>query len=242
MGGFRYNNPLIAFLVKVANMMIVSFYWVICCIPVVTIMPATAALYHSVNKVVFGSGSGLTRDFFASLKGALKPGIWLSLLLAAMGGLLYLGIHSALQLWSSGVLGAIYMAVGVLIALVLLPAVIYVGPVLAKFEGGVNMVLRLALYLSSKKLLQSIWFVILLAAAAAAVDFYPLLLLIVPALYVDLIRGGVNKRIREYMEREGLTDPDEDAPESEPAAQDLSAAELDKLLEEKDKTEREAKP
>lgn len=242
MGGFRYNNPLIAFLVKIANMMIVSFYWVLCCIPVVTIMPATAALWHSVNKVIFGSGSGLTRDFFTALKGALKPGIWLSLLLAAMSGLLYLGIHSALQLWRSGVFGAVYMAVGVLIALVLLPAVIYVGPVLAKFEGGVNMVLRLALYFSSKKLLQSIWFVILLALAVAAVDFFPLLLLIVPALYVDLIRGGVNRRIREYMEQEGLTEPDEDAPAAEIAAEELGAKALDRLLDETSGESGEPKP
>lgn len=234
MGGFRYNNPLIAFLVKIANMMIVSFYWVVCCIPVVTIMPATAALWHSVNKVVFGSGTGLTRDFFNAFKGAWKPGVWLSLLVAAMGGLLYLGIHSALQLWRSGVLGAIYMALGVLIALILLPAILYIGPVLAKFEGSVNMVLRLALYLSSKKILQSIWFVVLLAAAVAAIDFFPLLLLIVPALYVDLIRGGVNKRIREYMDANGLTEPDEAAEEETPAAAEPGAKELDRLLSEDD--------
>ena len=242
MGGFRYNNPLIGFLVKIANMMIVSFYWVVCCIPVVTIMPATAALYHSVNKVVFGSGSGLTRDFFNSLKGAWRPGWALSLLVAAMGGLLYLGIHSALQLWRSGVFGAAYMAVGVLIALILLPAVIYIGPVLAKFEGGVNMVLRLALYFSSKKLLQSIWFVILLVLLGAAVGFFPLLLLIVPALYVDLIRGGVNRRIREFMEREGLSDPDEDAPEAEKSAEEPGAKALDRMLSEDGAESGEPKP
>ena len=237
MGGFRYNNPIIAFLVRIANMMIVGFYWVVCCIPVVTIMPATAALWHSVNKVIFGSGSGLTRDFFSSFKGAWKPGAWLSLLVAAMGGLLYLGIHSALQLWRTGVLGAIYMALGVLIALLLLPMVLYIAPVLAKFEGGVNMVLRLALYLSGRKLAQSLWFVVLLAAAVAAVDFFPLLLLILPAVYVDLIRGGVNRRIREYMEANDLHDPDEDAPEPEPEAQELGAAQLDRLLDEKKPTD-----
>ena len=228
----RYNNPVIVFLVKIANMMIVSFYWVVCCNPVVTIFPATAALYHSVNKVIFGSGSGLTRDFFNSLKGAWRPGWVLSLLLAVMGGLLYLGIHSALQLWRTGVLGTAYMALGVLIALILLPMVIYVGPVLAKFEGGLNMVLRLSLYLSSRKLLQSIWFVVLFVLAVAAVDFFPLLLLIVPALYVDLIRGGVNKRIREYMEANDLHDPEETPADDTPAAPELSATELDKLLSE----------
>lgn len=105
-----------------------------------------------------------------------------------------------------------------------------------------NMVLRLSLYLSSKKLLQSIWFVILLALAVAAVDFFPLLLLIVPALYADLIRGGVNRRIREYMEANGLTEPEEDAPEAEAAARELSATELDKLLDEQSGESEAKKP
>ena len=148
-----------------------------------------------------------------------------------MGGLLYLGIHSALQLWRTGVLGAAYMALGVLIALILLPMVLYVGPVLAKFEGGLNMVLRLSLYLSSRKLLQSLWFVLLFVLAVAAVDFFPLLLLIVPALYVDLIRGGVNKRIREYMEANDLHDPEEDEAEPLPETKELSATELDRMLD-----------
>ena len=44
MGVFNYHNPLIVFMVRIANMMIVSFYWVLCCIPVITVLPASAAL------------------------------------------------------------------------------------------------------------------------------------------------------------------------------------------------------
>lgn len=56
MGAFNYNNPFIVFMVRLANMMIVSFYWVLCCIPVVTVLPACAALYHCVTRVVMASG------------------------------------------------------------------------------------------------------------------------------------------------------------------------------------------
>ena len=55
MGLFRYDNPFIVMMVRIANMMIVSFFWVLCCLPVVTILPACAALYYTVNKVIFGS-------------------------------------------------------------------------------------------------------------------------------------------------------------------------------------------
>ena len=33
MGLFNYNNPVIVFMVRIANMFIVSLYWVLCCLP-----------------------------------------------------------------------------------------------------------------------------------------------------------------------------------------------------------------
>ena len=52
MGAFKIENPLMVAMIKIANMMIVSFFWLLCCLPVVTIIPATAALYHTTVKVI----------------------------------------------------------------------------------------------------------------------------------------------------------------------------------------------
>ena len=73
---------------RIANMMIVSFFWMVCCLPVVTILPATAALFHTTTKVIRGNGNGVIRDFFLSFKDSLKKGILLSLVCLVSGGLL----------------------------------------------------------------------------------------------------------------------------------------------------------
>ena len=232
MGAFNYNNPLIRFLVRVANMLIVSFYWLLCCIPVVTILPSCAALYHCVTRVVMGNGNGVTKDFFASFKGALKPGLALSAILAVLGLLVYLGVRTGMQIWSTGVFGAVYMAAGVLIVFVGLTALVFIPPVLSRFEGGMSMVIRLALYFSGRNLLRSVWYVLLLALAVAAIDFFPLLLLILPAVYVDLIRGGVEKTMKKYIQDAGLEDAEETVAETLPAEDAPSAMELDRLLSE----------
>lgn len=97
MGAFNYNNPLIVSMVRLANMMIVSFYWVLCCIPVVTVLPACAALYHCVTRVVMAGGSGVTRDFFRSFKAALRPGVALTVIVEIVAALVYLGIRTGIQ-------------------------------------------------------------------------------------------------------------------------------------------------
>lgn len=230
MGAFNYHNPLIVFMVRLANMMIVSFYWLICCIPVVTVLPASAALYHCVTRVVMGSGSGVTRDFFRSFRAALRPGILLTVIVEVVGALVYLGIRTGMMIWDSGLLGTVYMAMGVLIGITCVTMLIYIPPVLSRFEGSMGVVLRLSMYFASKRMFVSIWYAMLLAMGIWFVDFFPLLVFVMPALYTDLIRGGVEKSMKRYIEEAGLEDAEESSPEPEQTDDTPGALELEKML------------
>ena len=235
MGLFNYNNPVIVFMVKVANMIIVSLYWVLCCLPVVTILPACAALYHAVTKVIFGNGNGVTRDFFSAFKAALRPGVALSILLEVVGGLVAFGIYTGLQIWDAGMFGTVYMAAGILIGFVCLTALVYVAPTLSRFEGGISVILRLSAYFAMKNQFRSAWYVILLGLMFWFVDFFPLLLLVAPALYTDLIRGGTEKLMAGYIRDAGLEEEDtEEESISQDVLEDASPLEIDKLLGQED--------
>ncbi len=233
MGLFNYNNPVIVFMVKVANMIIASLYWVICCLPVVTVLPACAALYHSVNKVIFGNGNGVTKDYFSAFKAALRPGVALTVLLEVVGALVAFGIYTGLQIWDAGMFGTVYMAAGILIGFICLTSLVYVAPTLSRFEGGISVILRLSVYFAMKNQFRSAWYVILLGLAFWSVDFFPLLLLVMPALYTDLIRPGTEKVMNGYIQLAGLeeTETEEIQLQQETLA-DVSPLEMDKLLQE----------
>ena len=66
MGAFKYNNPVIRILIKIANLILVSLYWALTCIPVITIMTSTSAMYYTIAKVINGSGDGVTKAFFGA--------------------------------------------------------------------------------------------------------------------------------------------------------------------------------
>lgn len=200
MGIFNYNNPVIRAMVKIANMMIVSFYWVICCLPLITILPACAGLYHATTHAVFkDGGGGVTKAFFEAFKDACKPGILLSIAADILAVLIYLGIITGLQTWKENLFWALYLAVGLFIAFLLVSALIFMGPVLSRFSAGTGVVLRLAFYFSGRHIFRSVLRVLLLAVMVYIVDFFPLLLLIVPALYTDLIHGRVEKSMEEFI-------------------------------------------
>lgn len=92
------------------------------------------------------------------------------------------------------------------------------------------MVLRLSLYFSGRNLIRSLWYAVLLAMGIWVVDFFPLLLLVVPTLYTDLIRGGVEKIMTQYIKDAFLLE-EEETP-SRPDRQDdtPTALELERLL------------
>ncbi|MBP5153020.1 MAG: DUF624 domain-containing protein, partial [Lachnospiraceae bacterium] len=60
-----------------------SFFWIIFSLPIITVVPSTAALYHTTHKVIFGPGhgNGVFKCFFDSFKENIKKGLILSIII-----------------------------------------------------------------------------------------------------------------------------------------------------------------
>ena len=69
-----------ALLTKIADMIIVSLYFILCCVPLVTLVPSCCALYQTASKVLRRDVGNLTQEFFKTLKMNLRQGIPLSLI------------------------------------------------------------------------------------------------------------------------------------------------------------------
>ncbi len=229
---FHYDNPLIVLLTKVGNMILVSVFWLVSCIPIVTVIPATAALYHTTVKVVRGNGNGVARDFFGTLRDNLKQGAILSLLSLAAAALLTVSVSFGFQL-SYSAFGVVYLMLGLALTLTAAATVLFLPPTLSRFEGSVVIQLRLAWYFALKNPLRTLYMLVLLAVVLFACWFFPLFILILPGVYMDLICGGVEKTFLKYLRDNGLEpqEPDADLPDepqqsegSEPGALELSAA------------------
>lgn len=210
---FQMDSPLMKLLTKIGNMILVSLYWLVACVPLVTVIPACAALFHTVTKVIRADGEGVTRDFFSAFRQALNPGIFLSLLAVGGGLLLYTCVDFGRQMMQRHVAGTAYFAVGCVLCFVWAATVLYLAPALSRFEGGVLELLRIAFYLPSRNFFHVLWMLVLLAVLALAVDFYPVLLLIAPALYADLTCSGAEKALQKLLAASGAADAQAQAEE-----------------------------
>ncbi len=86
---FRYNGPVFNALSRILDIIILNVLWMICCIPVVTIGPATTAMYSVFFKIKESKDYNVFVQFFLEFKSNLKQTIPASLILIGVGLLLY---------------------------------------------------------------------------------------------------------------------------------------------------------
>ena len=87
---FNSENPVFRFTGRVLDILVLSVMWVVCSLPIVTIGPASAALYYSCVKCLRYKEGGAYRSFLSAFKLNLKPGVGVTvvLLVLAVGGLM----------------------------------------------------------------------------------------------------------------------------------------------------------
>ena len=229
----NYNSPFIKMLETIANMLIASFLWFVFSLPVLTIVPASAALYHTTDRIIFGpgKGNGVFKDFFDSFKLNLIQGIKLDLLVIAAFLFLAEGLWTGIQIYKLSIWGTLYLVLGILIAVVLITTIVYIPPVLSRFDAPVSSILRLAVYFALRKPLRSLFYLVLFVFLCIAILSFPLALVIVPGLYADLVRTYLEKDLKAFIEENGLEEEKQDEQEKEEEEEeDLSMADLEKDL------------
>ena len=235
MNYFNYNGPFIKMLETIANMLIISFFVLLFSLPVVTIVPSFASGYHTTVHVIFGEGKGhgVFKDFFANYKANLIDGIKLNLIILVAVFFLFVGDYAGWQIYKTGILGTMYFALGILLTFIFATGVIYIIPVLAKFETTVLSYIKLAFYFSSQHMLQSILNVIVLVFLVWVVELFPLALLIVPGLYLDLLRPSCEKMMNEFIIARGDTPVDMVQEEKTETPEERSASDIERELSRK---------
>ena len=133
---FSVDGPIMTALGKIADFMILSILWLVCCVPVITAGAATAALYYVTLKMARGEVTGVSKLFFKALKENMKAGIAFTLVFALTGAVLCLDYTLMLQLGGAfgALLRVVFMALGVCSLLTML----YTFPLQAQFVNTVK--------------------------------------------------------------------------------------------------------
>jgi uncharacterized membrane protein YesL len=158
---FDFDNPVIAFLSRLADLIGLNILFLICCLPIVTIGAAWTALYYVTVKMVRKEESYIWKDFFKSFRENFKQAtqIWLI-------NLLVIAIFAADMLINRRYpdMLPVYVIVAVVACMFFTVSVmVYIYPMLSHFENTIGRTVKNSAMLAIINLPQTILFVILFA-------------------------------------------------------------------------------
>lgn len=196
---------------QIADLLVAGFLWLLCSLPVVTIGPATAALYYTVVKVVRRKRDTVTSAFFHSFRGNLRQGIGLTVLYLAYGAVL--AAYGLLwgRLGEAAVSPYAYAAAGILLGAPFLFTIVYIFPIMSRFDAGMARQLQYALHMSVGHPLATLVLILWLAAVLCCAYLFSFSLLVLPGICAFVSSLLIEPVFRKYLkkEREKYADSDD---------------------------------
>jgi len=180
---FDMDSPIMRFLSRMADLMILNLVMTICCMPIITIGASVTAMHYVMLKLVRGEEGYIVKDFFKSFKLNFKQAtiIWLIMLV-----FIFVFVGDYLIVNYSGIafpegMSVVLMAVAVLLFIVST----YIFPVLARFENSIKNTIKNGCIMSIMAAPKAVLMAVLTVAPV-------LLIFVVPELLPMVLLFGIS--------------------------------------------------
>ena len=142
------DGPVFTVLTKTGELILLSFVWLVCSLPVITLGASTTALYYAVVKNIRRGRGYPIREFFKMFKLSFVRATCVTLIGLLWGAAMYRLITIALSLQSAQ--GSFLMRIYAVLVIVTVAVLIYVFPVISRFEISVGKSIGLAFVMAGR--------------------------------------------------------------------------------------------
>ena len=201
------ENPLMITMTQVTDCIFLSLFWLLGCIPVLTMGASFAALYDAAFRGYRQGEKHTWHRFFRVFRRNLKPGLLPSVVFA--GGF-WAAAWGMISLWNGAVLGQLswmLFSAGAVVGILLLGILSVLFPMLSRFENSFLGLLKNTVFLSLSKLPFT-----LALGAINAVGLYLCLRFIFPIFFLPALLALIDSLLIEPMFKPYLTPTESAAP------------------------------
>ena len=181
---FRYDGTAFRFLTNVYNLILLNLLWIFTSLPLVTLGASTAALFTVTLKMAKGEEGYIVRGFFSAFKRNFKQATLLWLLIALISG--WFAVFFKVMRAQNSDIGRILQLVEAAIVVLFVLAVLYVMPILARYDNTVKNTLRNACLLSLKYLPYSLLMLAMIAIPILLTAFVESIFNLMMSMWISL--------------------------------------------------------
>ncbi len=194
---FNAQNPFWQSMDTMFDLFVANLLWVLCCLPIVTIGPATTALFYALLQKAIGEEGYLKNDFFRSFKANLKQGMLLGIPLTLCGAFLAFDVYLCHQM-GKGIF-TFFMVFFAVLFLIWMFIALYAFALLAKFDRSNRDILIWAFTLSIKHAPTTLLMIVVIAGGMFITSNIPGLLFIIFGLLGQFCATMIAAVIKPYL-------------------------------------------
>lgn len=180
---FKLDAPIFTILSKFCDLLILSILWTIFSIPLITIGPASSALYHTIHKSFFKNEGYVASTFWKSFKTNLKQGIILTLFCIPIAFFAFISYNFSKSMGHATFLGVLYLVVCLFCILFVLTIFTYGFPTLSRFYMKIGDVVKTSVAFAITRAGFSVLLFLIFGICAIAFYIAPITCLLLPACY-----------------------------------------------------------
>ena len=197
---FNLDNGFFSFMAKVWDMILLSIIWVICCIPIITIGPATTAMYYAIVKVIRRERGYVTKEFFRSFKDNLKLGLISATIFLGVAYILYIDFMYAVTKRDAGSkYGDVMVAGFIAITTIVVFILIFIYPILSRFTVNLRGLFKTSFIIAMKHFPTTFLMAVIVAIFGLGVYLIYPFIFIAPALCCLVCSFLVERIFKKYM-------------------------------------------
>lgn len=203
-----FNNRFVDGISKLADIMLICIYFLVCSLPIVTIGASATALYYATHKCIY-KGRGYTLDFFHSFKDNFKQSTLSWLIFIVIFGVLSGDIYITKNfIPADSPFAAAYVFFTVLLLFTAVWA-IYHFAYIARFENGFKASFKVSAIFMFANLGWSFLILAVCVVLCYLAYIFPIFTLFVPVLISCVLHPILEKVFRKYMSEEDIAKEEE---------------------------------
>lgn len=180
-----YNSPFGRFMMRLVDVIVLSFLTLLCCLPIITIGAAFSALYYVLLKMVRDTESSIVRSYFKGFKDNFWKGTALWAIIAVVIAVLYMDFYllSSVAMNYSDLIRILLLIMGAFLMMV----GCYIFPLQAQFENTVWGTIKKSFLVSIMNLPKSLFLLFIMICPFVILLFFPETVVFLPVVSIAAV-------------------------------------------------------
>ncbi len=157
---FSIDSPVYRFMSALLNVIKLNFCWLIACLPIITIGPATVATFEVALKMVDDEEGYILKQFIKAFKNNFKQGILLGIINFVCVYVVYMDFQLFEVVEGNPV---IFLIIAIVSCFIFVCSLIYAYPLIARYDNTVGKTLRNSFKISMKYIVRTVMMVFVVA-------------------------------------------------------------------------------